>query len=137
MTIKGINLDMKWNDYDSDTLYLWNGSDLFVITEGSGDNLSTEDEEEGYVDYWMTECYGEGTDGDGGQWLETELITDIDYTIQGVIDRIMECDLWDDDWIVLDDDIGSSLEDKFNVYYIAECRLRREIEKINEDKEDK
>lgn len=131
--VKGIDLNMKWNDYDSDTLYLWNGTDLFVITEGSGENLSTEDREEGYVDYWMTNCYAEGCGGDGGQWMETELITNIDYTIQGVIDRIMDCDLWDDDWKVIDDDTGSSLEDKFSAYYIAGCRLRWEIEKINKE----
>lgn len=131
MTVKGIDLDMKWNNYDSDTLYLWNGTELFKIAEGTGDDLYEEDKENGYVDYWMTECYGEGSGGDGGQWMETRLISDIDYTIQGVIDRMMECDLWDDDWIVLDDDIGESLEDKFESYYMAGCELRWEIKKIN------
>lgn len=136
MTIKGIDLNMKWNDYPSDTLYLWNGNVLFVIAEGTGDNLLEEDEEEGYVDYWITECHGEDCDYDGGQWMETKLIADIDYTVQGVIDRIMECDLWDDDWIVLDGDVGESLQDKFDTYYMAEIDLKWELKKINKNKED-
>ena len=40
-----IDLNMKWNDYPSDTLYLWNGDTIFRIAEGTGDNLSEEDEE--------------------------------------------------------------------------------------------
>jgi len=42
-------------------------------------------------------------------WLETELISDIDYTIQGVLDRMMTCDLWEDDWEVLDTEKGREL----------------------------
>ena len=105
MTIKGIDLNMKWNDYDSDTLYLTNGNGaVFVISEGCGDNLLDEDIKEGYKDYWMTSWYEDGEEEDGGQWMEEEMIRDIDYTIQGVIDRISECDLWDDDWEVLDNE---------------------------------
>ena len=110
--IRVIDLNMKWNDYLSDTLYLWNGNTIFRIQEGFGDNLCKEDEDEGYKDYWMTD-YASNEDGNGGQWLETELISDIDYTIQGVIDRIMECDLWDDDWIVIDELLGELLMDFF------------------------
>ena len=103
MTIKGIDLNMKWNDYSDDTLYLWDGNDIvFVISEGTGENLLDEDIEEGYKDYWMTSWYEYGEEKDGGQWMETEYIRDIDYTIQGVVDRISECDLWDDNWEVLD-----------------------------------
>lgn len=133
MKIKGIDINMKWNDYESDTLYLWNGKDLFVISEGSGDNLWEEDKEEGYVDYWMTQCYGKDCDYDGGQWMETELISDIDYTIQGVIDRISECDLWDDDWKVLDDYKGSELVEFYSDYLWAKGNLNRVINNINEE----
>ena len=112
MVIKGIDLNMKWNDYSSDTLYLWNGNTVFKIAEGNGSNLLKEDEEEGYIDYWMTD-YASNEDGNGGQWLETELISDIDYTIQGVIDRMMECDLWDDVWTIIDMNLGELLIDFF------------------------
>ena len=125
--ISGIDLNMKWNDYAStisDTLYLWNGNELFIIAEGTGDNLLDEDIKEGYKDYWMTECYSKRDEcGDGGQWMETELISEIDYTIQGVIDRIYECDLWEDDWEVLDKDLGGSLQEAFQDYYEAEARI--------------
>ena len=134
MTIKGIDLNMKWNDYKSDTLYLWNGSELFRIAEGSGDNLLPQDEEEGYVDYWLTDWYSQD-DGNGGQWMEKKLIADIDYTIQGVIDRISECDLWDDDWVILDEKAGDSLAEGFETYWTAQNRLRYEIEKNNKAKE--
>ena len=132
MTIKGIDLNMKWNDYESTVLYLWNGDTLFRIAEGSGDNLFPEDEAEGYLDYWVTDWYSKD-DGNGGQWMETELISDIDYTIQGVIDRISECDLWDDEWIVLDEVTGDALADRFETYWAARNELRYEIEKIKED----
>lgn len=128
-----VDLNMKWNDYDSDRLYLWNGTDLFIIIEGSGDNLSEEDIEEGYVDYWMTECYTEGRDGCGGQWLETELITNIDYTIQGVIDRMMECDLWDDDWTVIDEDLGLELYEKYEEVWKLDMEINAIKRKINKE----
>lgn len=103
-----ISKEMKWNDYPSDTLYLWNGNTIFRISEGTGDNLWPEDEEAGYKDYWMTEYYG-SDESNGGQWLETELIRDIDYTIQGVIDRLMTCDLWEDNWEILDEEKGEEI----------------------------
>lgn len=130
MTIKNIDMNMKWNDYPSDVLYLWNGEDLFKILEGSGCNLLEGDIEEGYADYWMTECNADG----GGQWMETQLISEIDYTIQGVIDRMSECDLWDDDWEVLDEDLGSELEIAMDNSNIAQARLNYLLRKIKEDR---
>ena len=41
--VSGIDLDKKWNDYSSDTLFLWNGSVVFKISEGTGENLWEED----------------------------------------------------------------------------------------------
>ncbi len=116
---------MKWNDYTSDTLYLWNGTELYKIAEGDGSNLFLSDEEEGYKDYWLTDIASK-TEGDGGQWMETELISDIDYTIQGVIDRMTECDLWEDDWKVIDEDLGDKLMQGFEKCWEVE-RLIREI----------
>lgn len=125
MKISNAELNTKWNDYPSDTLYLWDGETIFKIAEGTGENLWPEDEEEGYVDYWMTESYSfNESNCNGGQWLETELITDIDYTIQGVLDRLMECDLWDSDWQILDEDTGNELFHFYEEYYIHKREIR-------------
>lgn len=125
-----IDLNMKWNDYPSDTIYLWNGYTIFRIAEGTGDNLSEEDEEAGYKDYWMTEYVSKG-DSDGGMWLETELISDIDYTIQGVLDRLMECDLWEDNWEIIDEDLGDEMLDAMNKYWFALGEMKRLEDKAN------
>ena len=116
--------DMKWNDYSSDTLYLWNGTTLFRIAEGDGSNLWEEDREAGYKDYWITE-YRDLDNANGGQWLETDYIKNLDYTIQGVMERLYDCDLWEDDWIVLSEDLGDELLDAFDKYGEAELQLKR------------
>lgn len=60
----------------------------------------------------MTDFYNKET-GDGGQWMETELIRNLDYTIQGVLDRLKKCDLWDSDWKIIDENVGEQLIDTF------------------------
>ena len=126
-----IDMNMKWNKYPSDTLYLWNGKTLFKIAEGTGDNLLEEDEAEGYKDYWMTDYY-DFDEWEGGQWMERETIWDLDYTIQGVLDRLKECDLWDDDWEILDDNTGSELEATFELYWEEESKAFRAKRRIEE-----
>lgn len=119
-------MNEKWNDYRADALYLWDGETLFIIKEGDGTNLSAEDEEEGYVDYWMTDYYNEEKDvWDGGQWMEEKLIAETDYTIEGVIERLKECDLWDSDWEILDEEVGRKLEEAFIDYFNATGNLKR------------
>ena len=132
MKIKGIDLGIKWNVYGSDTLYLWNEgkSLLFVIAEGTGDNLLSGDKAEGYKDYWLTSWYARDI-SEGGQWMETELISDIDYTIQGVIDRMTECDLWEDNWKVIDDKLGEDLISAFEDYWSAQNLLTHLITDAN------
>ena len=123
MAIKGTDLGMKWNDYKAkymtDELYLWNGKTLFVIQEGSGVNLTLEDEENGYVDYWMTYSYTNENKciECGGQWLETKPISEINYTIQELYDRMNQCDLWDDNWVVLPEKIGYEARDAYESWY--------------------
>lgn len=119
-------MNKKWNDYGGDALYLWDGETLFVIKEGDGTNFSAEDEEEGYADYWMTDYYNEEKDvWDGGQWMEENLIAETDYTIEGVIERLKECDLWDSNWEILDEDVGERLEEAFVDYFNAKGNLKR------------
>ncbi len=104
--------NVKWNDLVSKELYLLNKktNTVYYVTEGDGSNLSPEDEANGYQDYWMSEIYDLTVEGDrwqkemdGGQWLETESIRKIGYTVEGVIERMMECDLTGDrdDWEII------------------------------------
>lgn len=130
-----IDMNIKWNKYPSDTLYLWDGETIFRITEGSGDNLFPEDEENGYIDYWLTDYYN-FNNGDGGQWMETELISNIDYTIQGVINRIKECDLWESNWKIIDEEVGKILFDAFDNYYMYKNKARYNNELADEQKEE-
>jgi len=130
-----IDLNTKWNDYPSDVLYLWNDETIFRIAEGSGTNLLDDDIENGYVDYWMTDYY-DFEDGNGGQWMETKLIRDIDYTIQGVIERIKECDLWNSDWKIIDESVGDTLFNAFENYYTNRNQARYYNGQANKQKKD-
>lgn len=129
-----INLDTKWNDYPSNVLYLWDGETIFRIAEGNGTNLLDDDIENGYVDYWITDYYNL-KNGNGGQWMETKLISDIDYTIQGVIDRIKECDLWDSDWKIISEDVGDTLINAFENLFIYRQQARYNNKRADEQKE--
>lgn len=101
----------KWKDYPGDTLYLWNGDVLYAATEDAGCNLSKEDEAEGYKDSWVVNIYSLTEEvPQGGQWMETELISDLDYTIEGIMKRLGKCDLWKSDWQILEPDFGACIE---------------------------
>ena len=80
---------------------------LITAVEGTGDNLTKEDEAEGLKDYMMTSVYG--IDGesveleDGGQMMTSEYIKDLE--LEEVAQRLL--DFWgytDDslDWVMLD-----------------------------------
>ena len=105
-------LDVKWNEYRTThdlTLYLYDGEDVFRIAEGTGDNLTPDELEYGYKDYWVTQS----TRDDGGMWLEAMLIVDRDYTVGEVIDRLKECDLWESSWRVIENnEVGRALFDE-------------------------
>ena len=130
--VTGIDLNMKWNDYSSDTLYLWNGNTLYKISEGSGDALFSEDYKAGYIDYWLTDVYSKA-EGTGGQWMEKEFIKTSNYTIQGLIDRMMECDLWDDNWKVINEKLGDELSETFERYWRDEMVIEYITNRIKED----
>lgn len=103
----------KWNDYSNGSLYLWNGDVLYVATQDSN-NVTEEDEARGYMDSWVVDIYSTTEEvPQGGQWMETKMIEDLDYTIQGVMDRLGGCDLWKDDWRILEPDIGEVLQMAF------------------------
>ena len=109
----GVDISMKWNDYPSDSLYLWNGDVLYVATEDQ-QNILEEDEAKGYKDSWVVDMYSITEEvPQGGQWMEKEYIRDIGYTIRDVIDRLGRCDLWEDKWQVLEPSVGSTMQDLF------------------------
>ena len=101
----------KWKDYPGDTLYLWNGDVLYTATEDAGCNLLKEDEAEGYKDSWVVNIYSLTEEvPQGGQWMETEMISDQNYTIEGIMKRLGKCDLWKSDWQILKPDVGACVE---------------------------
>lgn len=106
---------MKWNDYPNEHLFLYNKKDnvLYQLSEGSGSNILWEDIMNGYKDYWVSSIYdlNKNTEIDGGFWLEKENIFDIDYTIEEVINRMMECDLYGKrkDWEIADNEWAENI----------------------------
>lgn len=66
------------SNFDNTLIYVPEKNELVLIAEGSGDNLSYEDEEAGYVDYLMYDTYDCKTmeQLDGGQLMTTELVRD-------------------------------------------------------------
>lgn len=103
LTLKStIDPSTKWKDYPGDTLYLWNGDVLYTATE---------DEAEGYKDSWIVNIYSLTEEvPQGGQWMETEMISDQNYTIEGIMKRLGKCDLWKSDWKILKPDVGACVE---------------------------
>ena len=80
---------------------------LITAVEGTGDNLTREDEAEGLKDYMMTSVYSVSEDEitleDGGQMMTSEYIKDLET--EEIAQRLL--DFWgytDDslDWVMLD-----------------------------------
>lgn len=80
---------------------------LITAVEGTGDNLTKEDEAEGLKDYMMTSVYSINGDEvvleDGGQMMTSEYIKDLEQ--EEVAQRLL--DFWgytgdDLDWAMLD-----------------------------------
>lgn len=79
---------------------------LITGVEGTGDNLTAEDEAEGLKDYMMTSVYNVSEDEialeDAGQMMTSELIADLE--LEEVAQRLLE--YWgfdkDCDWVMLD-----------------------------------
>lgn len=129
-----IDRNAKWN---GETLYLWNGwYSLFVISEGTGDNLLKEDVDEGYVDYWMTDWFRADDEGeieaDGGQWMERELVRNKYHTVGEVLERLMECDLWNDNWRLLDEAKGDELYALFDAWCASTAKAKTDGRRVFE-----
>lgn len=75
---------------------------LITIVEGTGDNLTAEDEADGFVDYVMTSMYNVDDEDivlqDSGQMLSQTLIEDLEE--DELVKRVL--DYWglgEEDWI--------------------------------------
>lgn len=98
------------------------GTMLYAVEEGEGGNLTSEDLEGGYVDYWNTYLYNiqEKTELDGGMWLEERPIyCEYNYSPKGIcklIERMKECDAPEDleEWTLLEHDLGLGIVDIIN-----------------------
>lgn len=107
----------KWNETNGE-LYFINPEKtrMYLIEEGSGDNLLDEDIAAGYVDYWLTSTYDlekKEIIWEQAQWMETKPIFTIDYTIPELIDRMKECDAPADleNWEILPAEKGDKIRD--------------------------
>lgn len=81
---------------------------MITAVEGTGDNLTAEDEAEGLKDYMMTSIYkvdGEEVElEDGGQMMTAEYIKDLE--LDEVAHRLLDYwgyDYENTDWVMLDD----------------------------------
>ena len=107
----------KWNETNGE-LYFINPEKtrMYLIEEGSGDNLLDEDIAAGYVDYWLTSTYDlekKEIIEEQAQWMETKPIFAIDYSIPGLIARLKECDAPADleDWEIISTEKGDEIRD--------------------------
>lgn len=107
----------KWNETDG-SLYFINPEKtrMYLIEEGSGDNLLDEDYEDGFVDYWLTSTFdlvNKEIVEEQAMWMETKPIFAIDYSIPGLIARLKECDAPADleDWEIIPAEKGDEIRD--------------------------
>lgn len=65
------------------------GKSVFHVMEGTGDNLSEEDEKEGFVDYIYYEEYDKDSlqNVDGGECLLEHLYSS--YSVEEIIDKVL------------------------------------------------
>lgn len=84
---------MLYKELDPIVLYIPECNQLVSIKEGSGDNLSKEDREEGFVDYVYYTQYslnsGDPEEIDGGMILQKELLGDMYTSLRPVIDDVL------------------------------------------------
>lgn len=94
-----MDMNQRWLDYikqnNIDGLFFYNPEEKIFMTlyEGTGDNLFPEDEEEGYVDYWMADVFTEEGNIDGAQIMCETLISESNQTIGEIIDMVEESEM--------------------------------------------
>lgn len=116
-----MNLNQHWLDYieqhKMDGLFFYNPDTkrLLTVWEGTGQNLTPEDEDEGFVDYWMVDEYGEDGNVDGMQIMctsvireDNKFIDDICSTVDEIYGSIGEEPLCH---YIIDPSIGAKIEE--------------------------
>lgn len=94
-----VDMNQRWLDYikqnNIDGLFFYNPDAQIFMTvyEGTGDNLLPEDEEEGYVDYWMVDVFSKNGNEDGAQIMCTTVIRETNPTVGEIIDMIEESEM--------------------------------------------
>lgn len=81
---------MNWNDI---YIYVPSVNEIVRIAEGTGDNLLSEDIEEGYIDYIYYDQYLVDVDMsqiDGGQIMKTRLLREIYNSIEECIPDVLD-----------------------------------------------
>ena len=85
---------MSYKELDPVTLYIPECNQLVIIKEGSGDNLSREDREEGYVDYVYYTQYsldkGDVDEVDGGMLLQKTYLAETYSSLRLVIGDVLD-----------------------------------------------
>lgn len=94
-----VDLNQHWLDYirenNIDGIFLYNPEEktLMTIYEGTGENLFPEDEENGYVDYWMVDVFSKNGNEDGAQIMCETLIRESNQTIGEIVDIVEESEM--------------------------------------------
>jgi hypothetical protein len=112
--------NMRWLDYieenKMDGLFFYNPDTkhLLAVWEGTGQNLLPEDEEAGFVDYWMVDEYGREGNVDGMQIMCTSVIRENNKSINDICSAVNEAyrsigdkPLW---YYIIDPTIGTKIE---------------------------
>ena len=130
---------MKWNDYQGNEVFFINQerTKMYLVEEGSGDNLLDEDIDEGYVDYWLTSTYDLKANKvveEQAMWMETETIYEHDYTFEELIERMKECDAPHDleRWEILPYEEGMEIRDRLEAaeYEVWKAQVEEAKERL-------
>jgi hypothetical protein len=120
-------LKMQWNtyceNYETDTLFFYDAvtGKFIIIAEGTGDNLTCEDAEDGYTAYWNCEVYTRAQGNCGGGMLLLENGIDENGETVGEIIAFLEENASEFDGVegislsasLLDPEEGENLECEF------------------------
>lgn len=116
-----VDINQRWLDYieqhKMDGLFFYNPDTkhLLAVWEGTGQNLLPEDEDKGFVDYWMVDEYDrEGSATGGMQIMCTSVIRKDDKVIEDICNTVNEAygnigdePLWH---YIIDPSIGVKIE---------------------------
>lgn len=135
-------MNTNWLDYieryKMDGLFFYNPDTkrLLAVWEGTGQNLLPEDEEAGFVDYWMVDEYGREGNVDGMQIMCTSVIREDNKSIDDICSVVNEAygSIGDEPlWVyIIDPSIGVEIENacaSMDEAYLDKVRAQNSYEK--------